>query len=310
MKAWPLAVLVTAGAACAPVFAACYTYNIVEYHAGTGTGAGTGGGGASGSSSDASVGTGVSACVNDSKGFELESDGGPCELAGTLSLTDSTAESACRYWRPNEPPPVWDPPGAAPEEGSVLIDTGCSEVTPYGLGPVLFRTIPEADLDTTDFAIWGTFEFDYGPEAPYSGAGLLIRSTTLGNNTPYAIMDIYEHMTGSANLAIWAPDQMGFGHAYGNKQTMSGSFDVRIGLCYTAMDKTVHGYEQRAGKFEPLQETFQPNFTGDVLLGFAAHAYDGGTGGRVTVRVKHGGWGVRPASSALCPGAMSFMPDG
>lgn len=328
MKAWHVVALVAGGSALAPVFGACYTYNIVEYHDGPG------GGGAGGSastetgmsnattgetSSDASsvassTGSGLNLCATDSKGFELFSGGGNCVLTASASLTTATAQASCWYWRANEPAPAYDPGNGNPGDGSVVIDTGCSEVTPFGLGPVFYKTIPNAALATTDFAIWGTFEFEYGPESPYSGAGLLMRSTTLANHEPYAIMDLYRHDSGTANVALWAHDMTDmFAQAYGNAVSYSGSYDERIALCYRAMENKIHGFEQRMGTFQELNASYTPKFgSDDVMLGFAAHAYGDNMnpGGHVTVRVRNAGWGVRPASMAPCPDAAGFMPGG
>lgn len=324
MKAWHVVALVAGGSALAPLFGACYTYNIIEYHDGPG------GGGAGGSTSSdtgmsttatadtttvtSSTGSGLNLCATDSKGFELFSGGGNCGLTASTSLTTAVAQNSCWYWRANEPAPAFDPGDGNPANGSVVIDTGCSEVTPFGLGPVFYKTIQNDALATTDFAIWGTFEFEYGPESPYNGAGLLMRSTTLQNHAPYAIMDVYEHDLGTANVAIWAHDASNmFAQPYGNSVTFSGGFDGRIALCYRAMENKIHGFEQRMGTFQELNASYTPNFgSDDVLLGFAAHAYgdDMNPGGRVTIRVRNAGWGVRAASTNPCPGDAGFMPGG
>lgn len=301
-----------------PIAGGCYTYNIIEYHADTGGG----GAGSTSTSSDASAttstgssvsttGSGVPLCTGDSKGFDLSNDGNPCPLTGMTTLETTTAQTSCRLWRQEEPKPWFDPGNGKMFDGSVWIDTGCSEVTEAGLGPVLFRTIPFADLDTYDYAIWATLHFEVGPESHFGGAGLLMRSTELSAYQPYAIMDVYKNVSGVAHTAIWALSPSNGAQAFGDQATLSGSFDTRIGLCYRATEKQIRGFEASGGVFTELPQAYFPNFDGDVMLGFAAHAYAGAMvdAGHTLVQFKYAGWGRRLKSAEPCPGSMNFMPE-
>lgn len=283
MKPWHCLLAI---AAVAPSFAACYTYNIYIDDGGAGgastsTTTGTDTVTSTGSTS-VSTATSFPGCT-DSKGFgdvQIDpTDLAPCPFIdhGDLITADpaSLLQTWCVMHHQSESAPFI-------LNNELRLDSACSEWTPFGFGPMVYRKMPNP---SQDFAIWGDIDFEVPPDGDYHGAGLIFRWGDLASPQRYAIVTLYRHPTGNPTLSLFYGDGSG-APQQGATNVPSNFSGARIGLCahrvgdHAPETHEIEAYylnaqtnklEKFGGFFAELPSTLT------VDVGFASHAKDGGS---------------------------------
>ncbi|MFO0616990.1 MAG: hypothetical protein U0414_30625 [Polyangiaceae bacterium] len=278
--------------ACVTAPLACYTYNFYDdgqgganaHSTSTGSTGSTNSGGSSGSTSSASTTTSSTSttatgpflmCDSTGLGDPMVTGLG-CPLPGAGVVVDSMAafDGSCRLAHPNDQGfPVL-------LGGELVLRSACSEWSPYGYGPAVFR---RADATGHDLMMFARFEFPADPEVEFHGAGLFVRAqpeTPPASTQSYVLLDVYNHaggVSGVPAVGVWGNDGTAPMNPFVYSTGANAYSGTSLAICYQPATSTAFTFAKQSGAAD---WTFlaKPvlNLGTQVELGAGLHAKSGG----------------------------------